>query len=708
MAAEGKACWFVGAAYGGREDQSSRFIEERIWENGYEDRYLELVKAIQPGDRIAIKAAYTRKTGLPFDNRDQTVSVMSIKAVGTVTENLRDGRHLKVDWIPVEPPREWYFYTGRTTVWRVLPGDWRADALIAFTFEGKPQDIDRFRNAPYWKERFGDRDSEDPRFLWTRFYEAVTDELPVSVDYEWVMQAIKRITAALPEGNLLRNMYFPPFASPFHILTLFNLPQGHAARTAAAVSVARYFHIDRSVPDSFDEIPTAEFEEDEAPPIREPRKFAERLWELFGAAIRFADTDESEGEARTAFIAAYDEVCHFFGKNDYTLTIDLYWARPWSYLPLNRKNRTYIRQVLGIQLPDALTGESYLELIETLENRFQDDSFPVHSFPELTRAAFLSDATAQQTVSKGVKTENIAAPIVPYSLDDIIADGCFLKREKLEEMLERLQQRKNLILQGPPGTGKTWLAKRLASALIGQKSDRRVRAVQFHPNLSYEDFVRGWRPCGEGKLTLTDGPFLQIVQEACRDSQNKYVLVIEEINRGNPAQVFGEMLTLLEADKRTPTEALELCYQKDPRNPERTYIPPNLYVIGTMNLADRSLAMVDLALRRRFAFETLEPLLEEPWRNWVREKCRFDAALLDRIEQRITQLNETIRKDATLGKQFRIGHSYVTPAAYPPIDDPERWFRQVVETEIGPLLEEYWFDTPAQADECRRQLLEGF
>lgn len=106
MAAEGKACWFVGAAYGGREDQSSRFIEERIWENGYEDRYLELVKAIQPGDRIAIKAAYTRKTGLPFDNRDQTVSVMSIKAVGTVTENLRDGRHLKVDWIPVGPPRE--------------------------------------------------------------------------------------------------------------------------------------------------------------------------------------------------------------------------------------------------------------------------------------------------------------------------------------------------------------------------------------------------------------------------------------------------------------------------------------------------------------------------------------------------------------------------------------------------------------------------
>lgn len=144
-----KACWFVGAAYGGTDDQTPRFLQEGIWENGYEDKYLEDVKSIQPGDQIAIKSSYVRKHNLPFDNRGHFVSVMAIKAIGTVKENLGDGRNLKVEWKQFNPPREWYFYTNRSTIWRVLPGDWAADALIGFTFENKPQDIDRFRNHPY-------------------------------------------------------------------------------------------------------------------------------------------------------------------------------------------------------------------------------------------------------------------------------------------------------------------------------------------------------------------------------------------------------------------------------------------------------------------------------------------------------------------------------------------------------------------------------
>ena len=142
-----RACWFVGAAYGD-DDQTPRFLQEGIWENGYPDKYLDAVKSIQLGDRIAIKSSYTRKRDLPFDNRGQTVSVMAIKAIGTVKKNLGDGRALQVDWEPFDRPREWYFYTNRLTVWRVLPGDWITDALIGFTFEGKAQDIHRFRNAP--------------------------------------------------------------------------------------------------------------------------------------------------------------------------------------------------------------------------------------------------------------------------------------------------------------------------------------------------------------------------------------------------------------------------------------------------------------------------------------------------------------------------------------------------------------------------------
>ena len=132
-----------------------------------------------------------------------------------------------------------------------------------------------------------------------------------------------------------------------------------------------------------------------------------------------------------------------------------------------------------------------------------------------------------------------------YFIDDIIAEGCFLERDRLEGILDRLRNKKNLILQGPPGTGKTWLAKKLAFALIGSRSERRVRPLQFHPNLSYEDFVRGWRPGGDGRLTLEDGTFLKAIEDAGKQPSLDFVVVIEEINRGNPAQIFGEMLTLL-------------------------------------------------------------------------------------------------------------------------------------------------------------------
>ena len=293
----------------------------------------------------------------------------------------------------------------------------------------------------------------------------------------------------------------------------------------------------------------------------------------------------------------------------------------------------------------------------------------------------------------------------PYSVDDIMGDGCFLERNRLIALLERLEDKKNLILQGPPGTGKTWLAKRLAYALIGRRSERRVRPFQFHPNLSYEDFVRGWRPEEGGGLQLVDGPFLEAVEAAAGDPDDAYVIVIEEINRGNPAQIFGEMLTLLEADKRTRDEALALSYRR--RDEERVHIPPNLYVIGTMNVADRSLALVDFALRRRFAFVDLEPTFGEAWRTWVSKKCRIEESFLRDIERRMDALNTAIAGDAVLGPHFRVGHSVVTPPGEDEIPDPQQWFRQVVETEIEPLLAEYWFDDPKRAADEGEKLLRG-
>ena len=298
------------------------------------------------------------------------------------------------------------------------------------------------------------------------------------------------------------------------------------------------------------------------------------------------------------------------------------------------------------------------------------------------------------------------SPGVPqYTISDIISDGCFLERSSLEDFLEHWRMKKNLILQGPPGTGKTWLARKLAYALIGRKDESKVASVQFHTNLSYEDFVRGWRPSGEGRLDLVDGPFLNIVDTARSDPDWQYVMVIEEINRGNPAQVFGEMLTLLEADKRRKGEALGLSYRRS--KDERIYIPDNLYVIGTMNIADRSLALVDLAFRRRFAFEELEPELGQRWLNWVREKSGVDIQLLQDIRRRLLDLNQQIADDRTLGRQFRIGHSYVTPPPGDAMRDARAWFRRVVEKEIGPLLVEYWFDSPETAQQAKAALLQG-
>ena len=238
--------------------------------------------------------------------------------------------------------------------------------------------------------------------------------------------------------------------------------------------------------------------------------------------------------------------------------------------------------------------------------------------------------------------------------------------------------------------------------LIGSSKQDRVCSVQFHPTFSYEDFVLGWRPSKEAGLKLTNGTFLRAIESACKEPEMPFVVVIEEINRGNPAQTFGELITLLEADKRTENDAIELTYSTVDK-PKRIHIPANLYVIGTMNIADRSLALVDLALRRRFAFANLMPRINENWHKWVTAKFGFTPDIASDIQSRMAQLNQAIEK--SLGEQFCIGHSYVTPIVPLDSDKVLEWFRNVVETELAPLLEEYWFDQPDVAKQERERLL---
>jgi 5-methylcytosine-specific restriction protein B len=729
------ATWFVGASYGGTDDQMPRFLAEGIWENGYDDKLLDVVRSMRPGERIAIKSSYTRKHGLPFDGRGRAVSVMGIKAVGTITENLNDGKRVKVDWVKVEPVLEWYFYTHRATIWRVLPGEWMNDALIAFAFDGKSQDIERFRNEPFWRERYGTTSPEKQRFEWTDFYEAVAEKLLAHADDRTqLIEGIHELASRVPGLTYLQDK-FPDGTSgplrdicPFTTMGTFNRSMTDANRKTIAGELAKLLGVTVPVPPSFEGIPVLNNQRSWFFAYADKRGAGDidALWKVFVTASKMVDGDQFE--TRDSFIRAYDEATQVWGVA-WNLSTGLYWAHPWEFLTLDSQSRHYINKRLGLNVAISgqqgpCDGRAYLKLLDDLRSRFGEDGYPVHSFPDLSLASWMykdpvdepvpagdigtNAGTEQETEGEVREAFQVSAPIVPYSVEDILKDGCFLERAEIDRLLDRLRTKKNLILQGPPGTGKTWLAKRLAFALMGQKDDSKVRAVQFHPNLSYEDFVRGWRPTGEGKLSLADGVFMEAIKAASKDPSSKFVVVIEEINRGNPAQIFGELLTLLEAGKRTPNEALELCYPDADGKRRPVHIPENLYVVGTMNIADRSLALVDLALRRRFAFVGLEPRLGQVWREWVVKECAVDPGLVADIERRIAELNDQIAVDARLGKQFRIGHSYVTPAHRLEAGDTKKWFQQVVETEIGPLLDEYWFDAHDEAQKAIARLTQGW
>ncbi len=562
--------------------------------------------------------------------------------------------------------------------------------------------------------------TQSQNFGWTRFYEEFAYRLLDHKDDRTKLVAVVREVCSRVGYSNYENIKNSDGTTglrdicPFTTMGAFN--RGHGIkgekRQAVALQLGHYLGVTEPAPDSFEGIPTLLHM---TAVVFWDINEVDLLWHVFENAIRLADHGE---RAWQPFVESYDRAIQTAGVG-INLTMGLFWARPRSFLPLDSNSRHYIGTGLGVTLPNQMPppGRQYLELADFLKYRFDDAAFPVHSFQELSLAAYESPSpesgAERQPVTPPVETEQSGAetneetgtPTDTYTLDNILAEGCFLEKSKLENTLNRLKNKQNLILQGPPGTGKTWLAKRLAYALIGERNDKRISRLQFHPTLSYEDFIRGYRPDGEGKLVLVDGPFLEVIEAAKRDEANVYVMVIEEINRGNPAQIFGEMLTLLEADKRGPGEALRLAHSKVVG--EQAYVPPNVYVIGTMNVADRSIALVDLALRRRFAFVDLEPIFGIVWQDWVHDEFDVPREFLTAIRERISALNERIAADTSLGPQFRVGHSYVTPAPGTLIDDPAEWFTQVVETEIGPLLDEYWFDNASEAEKAKKELLSG-
>ena len=283
-----------------------------------------------------------------------------------------------------------------------------------------------------------------------------------------------------------------------------------------------------------------------------------------------------------------------------------------------------------------------------------------------------------------------------YTSADFL-DEVFLRPEDVEQMLGLLRRKKNLILQGAPGTGKTFAAKRLAYALMGQTDDSRVEVVQFHQSTAYEDVVVGLRPTAEGGFAAAEGVFARFCRRAAADPGRDYVFIIDEINRANISKAFGELLMLIEAEHRG--EALRL-----PVSGELLSVPKRLHIIGMMNTADRGLALIDYALRRRFAFFEMRPALDHP--GFLRHVEAVGSSRLEALVDVVRRLNQRIAEDEALGPGFQIGHSYLClPAAGP--ENPagtDADVTSVVRYELEPLVREYWFDNPAAMDESIHEL----
>lgn len=268
----------------------------------------------------------------------------------------------------------------------------------------------------------------------------------------------------------------------------------------------------------------------------------------------------------------------------------------------------------------------------------------------------------------------------------------FMSDSDYEKLYNLLLRKKNIILQGAPGVGKTFAAKRLAYSLVGEKREDRVCCIQFHQNYTYEDFIMGYKP-EDDKFVLRKGVFYDFCILAKKNPNEKYFFIIDEINRGNLSKIFGELLMLIENDHRG--ESLKLAY-----NGEEFYVPKNLYMIGMMNTADRSLAMIDYALRRRFSFFEMRPGFDS--KGFKDCMSEINNTKFNSLIEQIVKLNRVIADDDSLGSGFEIGHSYFCCQKVEEVTN--EWMKGIVDYDIIPTLQEYWFDDKQKLEEWSKKL----
>ena len=662
--------WVAGADWDG-EDQTAEFIEKGIWQNGYTDKYLDRVNAIQAGDRIAIKAIYGQKYNMPFNNYGCLVSCMKVKAIGTVKKNLNDGRTLEVEWEQqFEPEKIIYFYTYRQTITRIKRKDVQ-DCI----FLGHTQDLTELENL-YKKRSESRKEKLTDEFILKQFKNVPNfNHIEQNTEHRKLFLELARYIHETPMDWWVAPSERPPVR--FGTNNKFN---GRNSTVSYVAAVGFDQNGTFYIPNENE----SEFSIDELGTIR---LTASKLEELKSMSLNKMETD------RDPFVG--------------------YWPENYNNIEMIETDMNpseQIKQPLNrILFGAAGTGKTYhtinhalsiienkpLEVLEqedrtALKLRFDQykeqcqikfvtfhQSFSYEDFVEGIRAETDDNGQLSYDVKAGVfkeicedaqieidaKQNNVSAPIeasINSAIDQLITQA------KTEEMIFHTKRGAEIkVSSNSAGT-------LFACTSTGSNITLSIRHIRNYLKTQSDIIVD--QKSYEWAIANSLRSEVEYVNSI--EKVKPYVLIIDEINRGNISRIFGELITLIEDSKRQGADdalSVTLPYSKDDFS-----VPDNVYIIGTMNSSDRSLTGLDIALRRRFTFIEMPPKPE--LLTGVEVKGLDIRKLLEVINQRIEVL---------LDRDHCIGHAnFMTLQKDPSLTNLAQIFKQ----KIIPQLQEYFFD----------------